>query len=301
MTPEDILSHAPRALTEKQREAYFDDGCLCVERLVGEDWLGGLIGAIDKLVDRSRSVSQSDAVFDLEPGHSANAPRLRRVSSPCDEDKIFWKFITESPVVGVLQDLLGPDVKFYQSKLNFKWAKGGAEVKWHQDVPFFPHTNDAVLTMGLYLNDCGPEQGPLMVVPESHKGEIFDHYADDGTWTGDVQSQDLSRVASDKAVELGGPAGSITLHNYRAVHGSRPNLSAVGRPLLLYVVSAADAMPYTPNALKSRYAQEIIAGKPARWAHHSGGKYLIPPDWSAGYTSIFALQQREAEAKKESP
>lgn len=300
MTPEDILSHAPRALSEKQRAAYFDDGGICVESLIGDDWLVPLRNAVDKLVERSRDITKSDAVFDLEPTHTAEEPRLRRVSSPCDEDEIFWSFLKDSPIAGVLQDLLGPNVKFYQSKLNFKWAKGGAGVKWHQDAPFFPHTNDAVLTLGVYLQDCGPEQGPLMIVPGSHKEEIFNHYAADGTWTGDVQDDDLPRVAVDKAIEFSGPAGSVTLHNYRTTHGSRPNLSGLGRPLLLYVVSAADAMPYTANALKSKYEQQPIVGEPARWAHHSGGQYLLPPDWSGGYTSIFALQQREGAGAKPS-
>jgi len=293
MTPDDILSHSARALTPPQRKAYFDDGYLLVERAVDDDWLSKLRDGVATLVERSREISKSDAVFDLEAGHTAQSPRLRRVSNPCDQDAVFWSFLTDSPLVDILADVLGPNLKFYQSKLNFKWQKGGAEVKWHQDVPFFPHTNDAVLTVGVYLEDCGAEQGPVMVVPGSHKGEIFNHYDENGTWTGDIQPGDIHRVDVEKAVELCGPAGSITLHNYRAVHGSRPNLSGRGRPLLLNVVSAADAMPYTPNALKSRYEQNIIAGAQGQWAHHEVGHYLIPPDWSGGYTSIFALQQGE--------
>jgi ectoine hydroxylase-related dioxygenase (phytanoyl-CoA dioxygenase family) len=293
MKPENILSYPARVLSPAQRASYFDDGYLLVERAIGEDWLVRLREGVAGFVAQSRSITSSDAVFDLESGHSADTPRLRRVSSPCDQDDVFWSFLKESPLIEILADVLGPNVKFYQSKLNFKWAKGGAEVKWHQDVPFFPHTNAAVLTVGLYLEDSGPEQGPLMVVPGSHKREIFNHYDDNGTWTGDIQPGDLNRVDTDSAVELCGPAGSITIHNYRAVHGSRPNLSGRGRPLLLNVVSAADAMPYTPNALKSRYEQAILAGDQVQWAHHESGEYLIPPDWSGGYTSIFALQQRE--------
>ena len=294
MTPEDILKVPAKVLSQSQRESYFEDGYLLVKSFIEQDWLDKLRAAIDAQVERSRAVTASDAVFDLEPSHSAEAPRLRRVSSPCDEDPVFWEYLIASRLGDLLEDVLGPDVKFFQAKLNFKWAKGGAEVKWHQDVPFFPHSNDAVLTCGTYLYDCGPEQGPLGVIPGSHKGEIFDHYAADGTWTGDIQADDLERIDGSKAVYLEGPAGSVTLHNSRTVHGSRPNNSDIGRPLLLNVVSAADAMPYTFNPLRSQYEQQIIRGKPAKWAHHDGGHRLIPPDWSGGYTSIFALQQGEA-------
>ena len=41
--------------------------------------------------------------------------------------------------------------------------------------------------------------------------------------------------------------------------------------------------------------QTIIRGKPAKWVHHDPRPCLLPPDWSGGYTSIFALQQAEAE------
>src|SRR3546814_366669 len=139
------------------------------------------------------------------------------------------------------------------------------------------------------------EQGPLGVIPGSHKGEIYDHYDRAGNWTGDIQPEDLPRVPIETAKYLFGPAGSLTLHNYRTVHGSGTNNSDIGRPLLLNVVSAADAMPYTFNPLHSRYQQQILRGQPAKWAHHDAGRYLIPPDWSGGYTSIFDLQQKASQ------
>jgi len=294
MTPETVLAQPARVLTQTQREAYFERGYLLVENAIGADWLGDLRRAVDGLIDRSRPLTRSDAVFDLEPGHSAEAPRLRRVSSPNDEDALFWRFLTDSPVGDILADLLGPDVKFHQSKLNFKWAQGGTEVKWHQDAPFFPHTNDAVLTCGLYLHDVDRAQGPVGMIPGSHKGEVFDHYGADGRWTGCIADADLPRLDLDSADYLCGPAGSITLHNYRTVHGSEPNRSDLGRPLLLNVLSAADAMPYTFNPLKTRYYQQTVRGEPARYAHHEARTYRLPPDWSGGYSSIFALQQGEA-------
>jgi ectoine hydroxylase-related dioxygenase (phytanoyl-CoA dioxygenase family) len=135
------------------------------------------------------------------------------------------------------------------------------------------------------------DQGPLGVIPGSHETEVFDHYADDGSWAGFIKERDLSRVAVDKAQYLCGPGGSLTLHNYRTVHGSEPNRSDLGRPLLLNVMSAADAFPYTYNPLKTRYYQQNIRGNPARMAHHDPRPLPIPPDWSAGYTSIFDYQQ----------
>jgi hypothetical protein len=36
-----------------------------------------------------------------------------------------------------------------------------------------------------------------------------------------------------------------------------------------------------------------VRGKPARWAYHDPRPCLLPPDWSGGYTSIFAVKQEE--------
>jgi hypothetical protein len=63
-------------------------------------------------------------------------------------------------------DLVGPDVKFHHSKLNFKWAQGGEGVKWHYDISFWPHTNYSPLTIGTYIHDCGLDQAPLQVLPK---------------------------------------------------------------------------------------------------------------------------------------
>lgn len=297
MTPEQILSHPPRVLTQEQRESYFSNGYILLERAIGEEWLKRLHAAVDGQIEASREITSSDAIFDLEPGHTAEEPRLRRVSSPNDQDPVFWEFVTQSVLGDIMADLLGPDVKFYQSKLNFKWAQGGTEVKWHQDCPFFPHTNAAMLTVGLYMNDCGPEQGPLKVIPGSHEGPLYDHYDERGDWRGALSDDDASTLPLDTAEMLCGSAGSLTIHNYRTVHGSEPNRSGQGRPLLLNVLSAADAMGYTPNPLPSRYAQAIVRGEPARWAHHDPRPCLIPPDWSGGYTSIFSSQQGEDEER----
>lgn len=296
MTPEDILSHKPRVLSQKQRESYFENGYLLVEKIIGDDWLERLNAAVARKVEESRRLSKPDHIFDLEKGHSAEEPRLRRVSSPNDHDEVFWEFASKSVLGDVVADLVGPNVRFYQSKLNFKWAKGGAEVKMHQDAPFFPHTNPAVLTIGTYLLDCDMEQGPLGVLPGSHEGPLYDHYDADGKWRGALSDEDSAKLPLDKLDYLCGPAGSLTLHNYRAVHGSKPNLSARGRPLLLNVMSAADALPYTPNALPSKYDGTIIRGEMPRWAHHDPRPTIIPPDWSRGYTSIFEIQQKPSAA-----
>lgn len=294
MTPEQILSIPPRVLSQRQRESYFEDGFLLLEGAIDAHWLQRLRAATDRLVERSRGVTRSDDVFDLEPGHRPDAPRLRRVSKPVEQDPDYWAYASQSPVPDIVADLVGPDVKFHHSKLNFKWASGGEEVKWHYDIGFWPHTNYSPLTVGTYLYDCGMDQGPLGVLPRSHEFEpLLTQYGPDGRWIGAVGEDDLRRLDLSGTRHLTGPAGSLTLHNCRLLHSSPRNLSDLGRPLLLNTYSSADAFPYTVNPIRSRYDQCIVRGRAARFAHHDPRPCPLPPDWSGGYSSIFALQQQE--------
>ena len=294
MTPEQVLAVKPRVLSQQQREFYFGEGYLLVERAITDDWLSRLRAATNEMVERSRPVTTSDKIFDLEPNHRRDAPRLRRVSNPVEHHPAFWDYVTQSPLGDIIADLVGPDVKFHHSKLNYKWAQGGEEVKWHYDISFWPHTNYSPLTVGTYLYDCGPDNGPLAVLPRSHELDpMLSQYDSRGNWTGCLSEADVARLDLRKAMYLTGPAGSLTIHNCRTLHSSPRNLSDTGRPLLLNTLTSADAFPYTVNPIRPKHDQTIIRGQRAQWAHHDPRPCLLPPDWSAGYTSIFALQQEE--------
>ena len=296
MTPEQVLAIKPKILSQAQRESYFENGYLLLERAIDEAWIGKLRAATDELVERSRKVTKSDAVFDLEPGHRPDAPRLRRVSNPVEQHPVFWQYCTESILPDIVADLVGPDVKFHHSKLNFKWKSGGEEVKWHYDISFWPHTNYSPLTVGTYLHDCTMDQAPLAVMPGSHKLDpMLSQYDAKGNWTGCLSDADVAKLDLPKMVYLPGPAGSLTIHNCRTLHYSARNDSDLGRPLLLYTMTSADAFPYTVNPIKPKHDQHILRGKRALWAHHDPRPCLIPPDWSKGYTSIFALQREDKE------
>ncbi|MDN5916010.1 MAG: phytanoyl-CoA dioxygenase family protein [Pseudonocardia sp.] len=137
------------------------------------------------------------------------------------------------------------------------------------------------------------EQGPLGVMPGSQDEDLLDLYDEQGSWRGALSAEDAAGVPVERTRYLPGPAGSITIHNCRMLHQSAANNSPIGRPLLLNVYSAADAMPYTFNPLGSSHAEEIVRGGTARWARHDPRPCQIPPDWSGGYTGLFAQQQKE--------
>ncbi len=126
MKTEDILAIPPKVLSPEQREFYFENGYLLIERAVGDELLERLRVVTAEMVEKSRELTCSDAVFDLEPGHSQESPRLRRLSSPADHHPDFWEYASQSAMPDIVADLVGPDVKFHHSKLNFKWSDGNS-------------------------------------------------------------------------------------------------------------------------------------------------------------------------------
>ena len=297
MTPDKVLAHVPKILDQSEREIFFETGYLLKERFVSDAWLARLWEVTERMIDESRKVSSSNDKFDVEKDHTAEVPKLRRLTQPIDHDPLYWEFASNSMITDLAEDLLGPNIKFHHSKLNFKWFGGGEEVKWHQDIQFWPHTNFSVLTIGVYLDDVEDINGPMGVVPGSHKGKIFNQYNSDDQWIGCLSAGDLKKVALEDAVYLQGPAGSVTVHHCRTLHGSMTNNHPTkARPLLLNAFSSADALPITPNPTPSRYNGTIVRGEAARRAEFDPYRGRLPPDWSRGYSSIFALQQEEAGA-----
>ncbi len=289
MTPEQILAMPARILTQTQREFYFAHGYLAVDGLISDDWLTRLNEVTNEFVERSGEDLRSGAVFDVADGHSRESPRLRRLKMPDKQHPIYWEFATDV-IADVAADVVGPDVVFHHSKLNFKWDKGSDDVKWHQDIQFYPHTNYSPLTIGTYLADTGADDGPLMVLPGSHEGPLFDQYDETDTWQGCLSAEDAAALDVSNVTHLTGPAGSITVHNCRTVHGSPPTSKSSGRPLLLNAYASADAFAYTPHPQPTKHSGAVVRGAAARWAHHDPRPCLIPPDWSSGYSSIFSAQ-----------
>ena len=295
MTPEDILDHPANVLSQAQREFYFARGYLKAEGIVPRDMLAALRRATDALLEESRGVAVSNARFDLGPDHSAARPRPRRIRAAVDQHPAYWAFASSPLIADVAADVVGPDVKFHSAKVNFKWPGGAEEVKWHQDIPAWPHTNYSPVTIGVYFDDVSAAEGPLAAIPHSHDGELFDHQDPSGKWTGYISEQDLKRVPLDTANELDGPAGTLILLNCRTIHGSRPALADKPRPMLLNVYSSADAFMLGAPPTPTSHTGEIIRGKPARWSHNDPRPCRIPPDWSkVGYVSIYAAQKQEA-------
>ena len=125
---------------------------------------------VEDFVERSRDVTESNDVFDLEPGHTRERPAIRRLKTPAKQHPFFNDLIHSDALLDPIESLIGPNIRALGSKLNLKAAGVGSPVEWHQDLAFHPHTNDDLLAIGVAFDDCSLVNGCLLVMPGSHKG-----------------------------------------------------------------------------------------------------------------------------------
>jgi len=293
MTPEDIINHPPIILSQEERKRYFSEGYTSSPAITPPELLKKIQQRSADFLEKSRELEASNEFFDLGPNHSSQTPHVRRLRRPVDAHPFFWELATSEFLTGIAADLVGPDVKFHSAKLNYKWPGGGEIVKWHQDIPAWPHTNYSPVTIGIYLDDVTTKTGPLACVPGSHNGKIFSHYDLNENWTGSIRPDEENEAGVADAVNLTGPAGTVIAINCRTVHGSSSNLTDQTRPLLLFVYSSADAFPWTAAPTPTSKTGEIVRGISAKFPHIDPRPCPVPPDWARlGYGSIFTAQSK---------
>ena len=156
-----------RILSLEQIGDYRDTGYLNLRQVLDPKLLARLIATTERLYDEGRSLQQKSKHYDLEPAHTALAPRIRRISSPTELDSVYVEAAFDSILGDIAADLLGGAVKFYHSKINFKLPHGGAEIGWHQDWPVFPHTNTNLVALSVPLNPSRAINGCLQTIPGS--------------------------------------------------------------------------------------------------------------------------------------
>jgi len=253
-------------LSHTQVSRFKQDGYLMVENAVSPELLSELKRQFDQWVEDSRQHQDNFGEtingkprFDLEPGHQADKPALRRVNAPVEISTCYHTAMCKSRVPQMIADLIGPDVKFHHSKINSKLPGAQTEVKWHQDFPFTPHTNDDLITALLMVDEVTEQNGPLKVVPGSHQGEIYSLWHD-GAFSGAV-TEEVAKQCESRSISCTGPAGAVCLMHTRLLHGSSPNFSKHPRTLFICVYSADDALPCAENPMPSAYEGLIVAGR----------------------------------------
>lgn len=280
-------------LTQDQIDQFWRDGFLTVEDAVTDTELVSLRETFDGWVGESRNHTDDygetldgRARFDLEPGHSTDRPALRRIQSPEEVSDTYASVMRSARMVDYVADLIGPSLRFHHGKVNSKLPGAATKVKFHQDFTFQPMSNDDMITALLFVDDVTLENGPLEVVPGTHKGPLYSLWHN-GKFTGAV-ADDVVEEHQDNIVKCTGKAGSVCLMHASLLHGSAPNLSDMPRTLYIATYYSEDAVELSPNALPSTLTHSLVRGSESGRVRCSAYEMEIPE--VPKETSFFAQQ-----------
>ena len=284
-------------LSQNQKKQFWTDGFLLVENAINDRQLKNLKKTFLDWVNESRNYKTDYGEtmdgrprFDLQPGHSSDVPGLRRIQSPEEISEVFADVMRNGRSVDMCAELIGQGIRFHHGKVNSKLPGTATKVNFHQDFPFEPMTNDDMITCLLFIDDVTLENGPLEVVPGTHKGPLYSHWHN-GVFTGSVSDEILAEH-EDKIIRCTGKAGSVCLMHASLLHGSAPNLSNKSRTLYISTYYAEDAIELSPNHLPSTLTHELVRGEASGRVRCSAYDMQLP-EVPKG-TSFFA-QQASAE------
>ena len=221
---------------------YHKNGYIILSDILSPDIVTKLVNTTNRIAMDENTQKQFNHLYDFENSHDKNNLKvLRRIQTPELIDPLYREVGQNSELLAHLSDLLGQNIRLEGIKINFKSAKCGSEVLWHQDWAYQPYTNDNVLTIGILLDECHENNSPIYVIPESHKGPTYRHDRL-GVFSGAIDlTQDY--IPTHEAKPLLGKVGDITVHHYRALHYSPKNISNQPRKMLFIRYASADAWP----------------------------------------------------------
>ena len=200
--------------------------------------------------------------------------RVRSIFAPETDSGLFEKVVQLERLVKPAMALLQDEVYIHQTKLNTKFAMAGDWWEWHQDYVFWkkddgmPSPN--VLTIMIFLNDINEFNGPILLIPGSHKAGMVDDAVNEpehektDSWYAQYQksaaylpalTSDLKYtlkqntiaewVNTNGLVAAKGAAGSALLFHGNIFHASSNNMSPWDRHTLLITYNSINnALPY---------------------------------------------------------
>ena len=176
------------------------NGYLIKENLISQKNISKINKIVNEIVlkekqkNKKKTLNKTQSYDNYHFVYNSNSLKNReilRLNNPQNRHKIFYDLSRNKKIISIAKKLLGGSVRFHLGKLNFKLPnkKKGSEIGWHQDWAFYPHTNDDLFTVGIYLDDCYEKNGPLKIIKNSHKKKLYSHNNNENFFVGKIDTK----------------------------------------------------------------------------------------------------------------
>ncbi len=248
----------------EQRAAYEQNGYLVFPELLDATELAALRSALAEVLRAAEGLTETNDKFSIirtEDGGSS----VRRIFDPIARHQVFHDLVLNPKILDVVESLIGPNIQLHHTKLNLKPPSSReARFEWHQDYPFFPHTNFDLLAVMIFLDDSTEENGCLTIIPGSHKWGPRNHlFAKDGAFSSQLEDKSILEDQS-RWLRVPVPAGGMELHHCNMLHSSTANLGNKPRSAMVIQYRAADNVALGGNTSQAGFGMQVRGVNPYR-------------------------------------
>lgn len=231
-------------LTEQQVRQFNEEGYLFLPDCFSPEEVAAL---------RTEAVSIYDTDRPEVWREKSGAPRTAFAAHTYNEA---FRLLGAHPrLINPVEQLFGEQLYMHQYKINAKSAFDGEVWQWHQDFGTW-HRDDGMpepkaMNIAVFLDEVTHINGPLMIVPRSHKHGVFAAGHDLSTtsyplWTLDNDTVTKLVEAGGIVTPIGKPGGVLMFHG-NIVHGSAGNITPYPRKIVYLTLNAVSNYIRTPT------------------------------------------------------
>ncbi|HSM20519.1 MAG TPA: ectoine hydroxylase [Hyphomicrobiales bacterium] len=259
---------AEAPLSQDAVRSYEEKGFLVLEDVFDAGEVELLKAESARLCGAGRDQLEDGTAF-TEP----NSGDVRSVFKIHQQSPVFSRLAADARLAEVARFLLGDDVYIHQSRLNYKPGFEGKDFYWHSDFETW-HVEDGMprmraLSMSVLLTENTPHNGPLMLIPGSHKRYVAcvgetpeDHYKQSlkKQEYGVPDHDSLSALAAEGGIEAPiGKPGTVVIFDCNTMHGSNGNITPFARSNAFMVFNAVSNKLVAPFGPKTPRPEFIAA------------------------------------------
>lgn len=264
---------ATAPLSRKQAMQFDEQGYVVLENVFDDDEVKLLQSETKALLADPSALDPYTIVTET------GSDEVRSIFRIHEQSAQIARLVADERLAGVARFLLDDDVYVHQSRLNYKPGFKGKEFYWHSDFETW-HVEDGMphmraLSMSVLLAPNKPDNGPLMVMPGSHRKYVTCvGQTPDNHYLTSLKKQEYGvpdeAILTDLANEHGivaplGKPGTVVIFDCNLMHGSNGNITPFPRSNAFIVYNAVTnrltrpfgAMKPRPLFIASREAEPL--------------------------------------------
>jgi phytanoyl-CoA hydroxylase len=232
-------------LSSKQRNEWDEQGFFIVPSFADASVRDEMLEATLDLVCRAgadEEIGPSYVVPEekLQAGATRPEDRVSKVFRVHRQVPVFNEFAGDAGLGVLLEGLLGVEVDCFLSQFIFK-LPGALGQPWHQDSFYFPFDRRPQVGVWLALTDTTLENGPLWVLPGSHREPVHEVVPDRREHASYGYVEIIDHDTSNEVPVLM-KAGDLLLFHSNLFHKSTDNVSQAMRTAMVYHFASADTI-----------------------------------------------------------